>query len=285
MSIQKTIKSYILLGLLLVSSSSYSYDDDFLENAGAAALLVGGVAAGAYGLYKFFDWCCTPSNESLLDSGDELYHQAHYRFQPIMNHLCEIESVHPCEYYYDHQWVHHNEAVLQKITSQCFREKSIHTYLSIINDFTRQMRNKIAEINGRIIKLESDKQYSKYVYICDQLQKTANKLSEKNSCLETIYGYLKMHKNYVGLWQTMHRLAPYYERECELADTPMTMINFLPNLMACAMSHANISSAKYILLKYAEKINVDCRDLHNALVDTGLYSCLNKRSDSIVEKT
>ncbi len=287
-SIRQALQNSVLLTLFLVSSSSYSYPNDYykkssFDDAGAIALVVGGIAAGAYGLYKLIDWCCTPSNEALLNSGNDLFQQANYRFQSIMTHTHAIQAVYPCEYYYDPQWIHHNETVLFNITSHCFREESIHHYIDTLNNFTYQTRNKTAEINSRILKLKADKQYSKYVGICDQLQQTADKLSAINTNLETIYNYLKSHRKYIDLWQAVRKVSHCYARENEFVQFPFSA-GITPTLMALAMTHADVSCAKYPILKYVEKVSQARTDLSGALVDTGLCSHLHQEATLFLKK-
>ena len=253
---QRSILRIFVVSIFLMSNSAssffgYSRQQENWDNAIEACGISCAGIAGVYSLYKLIDLFFARTNEELIATGNALCTQVNQKYKAIID--CQVRLETECL---------QNEETLKYIAGT-LKNESIDSYISALNISISNMQREKQAITNRVFKLKNDKNYcEQYCAVVEQLNNTADELSQLITCLDKVNNYLANHKKYIMLWQLTQNISIRYINK--FVSMPERQDDVEEYLFSLVMGHA-FSNVEYPYITYGKQIDDDCIKLHSSL--------------------
>lgn len=236
----------------------YYHNDVDAATVGKAALVIGGLAAVGYGLYKLCDWLFSPSNQTLIKNAEAAIRVAHAHdetifcvegaFNGIPDGLREqkklIESVY--------------EPLLYQLALK--HAKSVEWNLNSSLSKLRENHTALAE---RINKLRAAPEHTAIMITMQDLDQEIIGLLLK---IEFVHEYLAHHRSYFTLFEHESTIMRSYEAELQaLTHYAQNQAYVKEALRARVMQNASYNRNSYPFMTYIEALQSNMNTLMSGM--------------------
>lgn len=262
----------------------YHHADNGAAEVGKAIIGIGCLAAVGYGLYRFFDWLFSKTNEQVLKEGAVSLETAHTRYDSLIAMIAAgVGSIPAKQRDQDLLIRSVNEELLYECALKNYRKETIESLLQNLSYTISDLHSAHQMVNNRLNSLYKKRDCSEaFIVRMEALEKDlANLLVE----IQFIHNYLAHHKSFFMLFETEAQLIADYEFELATINSNPGMPYIKEALRACVMRTASHSRMSYPYMQYIDRVQAAYNRLDKAL-NTVAYNYSNRitAARSLVQK-
>lgn len=261
--------SHLLLGVMSISLSAGAMDDWHLRHhhhhrkddysVVKTVAGVGLLAAIGYGVYKFFDWLFTKTDEQILQEGKQSLARA---FDATKNGVELIRSgvgefpLLPKE----------KHKIIKQVPEDFLYQSALshlYSYSASIEKHSYEIDNALATVKNRITSI---KKKNLVCPIMSQLEALAIDLENLQIELHFCVDFIKEHASYYQLFEVESKYIGYYEYELNSVDFHVNNPPYLREALRMGvMKKASGKHNTYPYMTYIETIEHDIKKLEQHL--------------------
>jgi hypothetical protein len=233
---------------------NYYHNDVDAATVGKAALVIGGLAAVGYGLYKFCDWLFSPSNQTLIKNAESAISLAHAddeiisciegAFNGIPDGMREQKKL--------------IESVCEPLLYQLALKNAVSVTWNLNNSLSR-LRDNHAALAQRITKLRTSPEHTAVMITMQDLDHEIIGLLLK---IEFVHEFLIHHRSYFTLFEHEAKILRSYEVELQaLTHYAQNPTYVREALRARVMQNASYNRNSYPFMTYIEALQANINTL------------------------
>lgn len=234
-----------------------------VETVVKTTAVVGGIAAVGYGVYKFFNWLFTPSDEKIIQQGVDALNHAHTFYDGTI----EFMSSH-CNGISDNVYEQQrciktvNEPLLYEYAVTYKQDAYIGSVLINMQHAVDSLQSAHAALAGRIKKLCKNNGDPQTMNHMQQLDKEIVAILGR---LEFVYEYFNHHQNYFTLFEAEARIMRAYESELQALSQYPINTPYVREVIRSSVMQGATPCHGYPYMRYIDRIQADCGALGSAL--------------------